>query len=82
MIFRSDRGETGYRILYLKSKTRPHQANLKDDYDKIQQMALSQKQTDIITKWLRDRISKSYVFVAPEFKNCTVIKKWINSEQQ
>jgi len=82
MVFRTKQGETGFRIIYLKSKTRPHQANLHDDYDRIQQFALSQKQVDAVSKWLSDRITKSYVFVAPEYKNCRVIKKWINNEQQ
>jgi len=82
MVFRTRQGETAFRLIYLKSKTRPHQANLHDDYDRIQQFALSQKQVDAINKWLDDRIAKSYVFIAPEFKNCRVIKKWINSEQQ
>ena len=82
MLFHNDKGETGFRIIYLKSKSKPHQANLKDDYDKIQEMALAKKQTDTINKWLHDRIAKSYVFVAPEYRNCKVIEKWINNEQQ
>ncbi|MEO6169298.1 MAG: peptidylprolyl isomerase [Chitinophagales bacterium] len=82
MIFRNDRGETGFRMLYMKSKIKPHQANLKDDYNRIQDMALGQKQVDTINKWLQDRISKSYVFVAPEFHDCKVIKKWINNNEQ
>ncbi|MBK9731461.1 MAG: peptidylprolyl isomerase [Chitinophagaceae bacterium] len=82
MLFRNERGETGYRMLFMKSKTKPHQANMKDDYNRIQDMALGQKQVDTINKWLQDRISKSYVFVAPEFHDCKVIKKWINNNQQ
>ncbi|MBA2407098.1 MAG: peptidylprolyl isomerase [Chitinophagales bacterium] len=81
-LFQNERGESGYRMLFLKSKTQPHQANLKDDYNKIQDIALSQKQTDVINKWLRDRIAKSYVYVAPEFRNCKVIEKWNIKEQQ
>lgn len=82
MIFRTKEGEIGFRMIYLKSKTQPHQANLKDDYDRIQQFALTRKQVDAINKWLDDRITKSYVFIAPEYQNCTIIKKWINKEQQ
>jgi peptidyl-prolyl cis-trans isomerase SurA len=82
IIFRNEKGETGYRILYLKAKTRPHQANLKDDYDKIQEIALTKKQGDAVTQWLRTRIAKSYVYVSPEYRNCKVISKWISNEQQ
>lgn len=82
MIFRTKQGETGFRMIYLKSKTRPHQANLHDDYDRIQQFATTQKQVDVITSWINEKIGKSYVFVANEYTNCTVIKKWISKEQQ
>lgn len=82
MLFRNDRGETGFRIIYMKSKIKPHQANLKDDYNRIQDMALGQKQIDTINKWLEDRISKSFVFVSPEYHDCKSIKKWINNNEQ
>jgi len=82
MVFRNKRNETGFRIIYLKSRTRPHQANLKDDYDRMQQYALTQKQLETINKWLSDRIAISYIFIAPEYRTCKVITKWINSEQQ
>ncbi len=81
IVFRTKRDETGFRIIYLKSRTKPHQANLKDDYDKIQQMALQEKQLVAITNWINERIEKSYIFVAPEYQDCRVINKWINKEQ-
>jgi len=80
--FHTKQGQAGFRIVYLKSRTKPHQANLTDDYDRIQQMALTQKQVDTVNKWLRERIAKSYIFVAPEYKNCKVIEKWISNQQQ
>ena len=33
---KTDEGKQGYRILYLKSRSEPHLANIKDDYDYIQ----------------------------------------------
>ena len=69
-------------MIYLKSRTKPHQANLTDDYDRIQQLALVQKQVEAINKWLRDRIVKSYVFIAPEYRNCKVMQKWMINQQQ
>ena len=80
--YRTRQGSPGFRIVYLKSRTKPHQANLNDDYDRIQQLALSQKQLEAVNKWLRDRISKSYVFVAPEYRNCKAMQKWMINQQQ
>lgn len=80
--YRTRQGQSGFRMVYLKSRTKPHQANLTDDYDRIQQLALVQKQVDAINKWLRDRIVKSYVFIAPEYRNCKVLQKWMINQQQ
>ena len=41
--YRTDDGKEAMRILYLKSNTPPHQANLLDDYQKISQAAIAQK---------------------------------------
>jgi peptidyl-prolyl cis-trans isomerase SurA len=80
--YRTRQGQAGFRIVYLKSRTKPHMANLNDDYDRIQQLALVQKQIDAVNKWLKDRIAKSYVFVAPEYRNCKVLQKWMINQQQ
>ena len=79
--FRDDRGDLGFKIIYLRSKTPPHQANLHDDYDKIEGDALAQKQADVINKWLRDRISKTYVYIAPDYANCKELAIWNKAQQ-
>lgn len=81
LAFRTRQGTAGFRIIYLKSRTPPHQANLNDDYDRIQQYALVRKQAEAVNKWIKDRISRSYVFIAPEYKNCKVLEKWSSKSQ-
>jgi peptidyl-prolyl cis-trans isomerase SurA len=80
--FRTRQGTSGFRLVYLKSRTPPHQANLQDDYSRMQEMALTKKQFETIDRWLRDRIARSYVFIAPEYRSCKVLQKWINNSQQ
>lgn len=41
--FQTLEGKDAYRILYVKDRTEPHKANLKQDYDKIQEWALEKK---------------------------------------
>lgn len=41
--FQTQEGKDAYRILYVKDRTEPHKANLKQDYDKIQEWALEKK---------------------------------------
>jgi peptidyl-prolyl cis-trans isomerase SurA len=72
-------GDKLVRILYLKGRTEPHKANLKDDYGKIQQVAFSEKQNTYLMTWLQDHISSFYVMIDKEYQDCANIKKWINA---
>jgi peptidyl-prolyl cis-trans isomerase SurA len=65
-----------YRLLYLKSKTLPHKANLKDDYARIQQWALQDKQMKAINKWIDEKASGTYVRVVDEYQSCAFIHTW------
>lgn len=71
-------GKQAYRILYLKTRTLPHKANLVDDYQSIQNAAMSKKQQEAIQNWIKKKSVDTYVHLADDFKNCTFDNKWIN----
>lgn len=71
-------GKQAYRILYLKTRTLPHKANLVDDYQSIQNAAMSKKQQEAIQTWIKKKSADTYVHLADDFKNCTFNNKWIN----
>jgi peptidyl-prolyl cis-trans isomerase SurA len=71
-------GKQAYRILYLKTKTQPHKANLVDDYQAIQAAALAKKQQVAIRAWIKKKISSNYVRISDGYKDCTFNNKWIN----
>lgn len=73
---RTEGGRQAYRILYLKSRTEPHLANLKDDYDKIQEMALLNKQSETLQKWVERRIENTYINIIDNYLGCDFINKW------
>lgn len=52
-----------YRIFYLKNRISPHKANLKDDYQKMQQMAQMRKQNKNIQDWMSKKIKSTYIRV-------------------
>jgi peptidyl-prolyl cis-trans isomerase SurA len=66
------------RILYMKNRTDPHVLNLKDDYAKIQQGALSKKQSEYLNKWVAERVNSYYVRIDPEYQDCPELKGWSN----
>lgn len=65
-----------YRLLYLKRKTAPHKANLKDDYTLIRDWAMQQKREEIINKWIANNSQKAYIKVIDDFKDCDFMFDW------
>jgi peptidyl-prolyl cis-trans isomerase SurA len=71
-------GKDAYRVLYLQSRTEPHQANLKQDYDKMQEWALQDKKQKEIGKWIAGKSKEIYVKINDDFKDCDFINQWNN----
>lgn len=69
-------GKESYNLYYLKSRTEPHVANMKDDYQRIQQAALAQKKNQIIEKWINDKASQTYVRIDEAYQDCPFTHRW------
>lgn len=74
-------GEETYSIIYLKSRTEPHVANLKDDYQRIQNAATMEKQAKNINNWMREKLEDTYVKINPDFQDCIFEHNWTKSAQ-
>ena len=70
-------GERAYRLVYLKSRTSPHKANLQQDYSKIKAACKEQKTNQIVSDWVYDKISSTFIEVDPIYQNCEVLEKWL-----
>ncbi len=75
-------GDKLVRILYLRSRTEPHKANLKDDYHKIMQVAFSEKQNNFLVGWLEDHMSSFYLMVDKDYSDCPSIQKWLRAAEK
>jgi peptidyl-prolyl cis-trans isomerase SurA len=51
----------GFRIIRLKNRIDPHKANLKEDYQRIAQMATADKRKKTIAEWIRQRSKITYI---------------------
>ena len=72
------RNKKGVRIVYLKSRSEPHRMNMKDDYNKIAQLALEEKKAKVMDKWLATKLPTYYVMVADDYSaECSNIQKYI-----
>jgi peptidyl-prolyl cis-trans isomerase SurA len=66
-----------YRLLMLQSKTAPHKANLKQDYNKIQLATLEQKKNIYIIKWVTEKAKDTYINISPLYDTCPNLDKWV-----
>ncbi|MGB3463758.1 MAG: peptidylprolyl isomerase [Cyclobacteriaceae bacterium] len=63
-------GSKSYRLLYYVSKTPPHQANLRDDYQKIADAALSEKKNRTLNNWFSDAQKGIFIEVDKDYDKC------------
>ena len=71
----------GVRIIYLKSRSEPHRMNMRDDYDKISQLALEEKKSKVLDKWMKERIPTYYIMVDNDVAaSCTSLQKFVVPE--
>jgi peptidyl-prolyl cis-trans isomerase SurA len=56
-----------YRVVQLNKKTDSHRANLKDDYDRIQTVALQELKAQATKEWISDKIAKTYIKIQANY---------------
>ncbi len=71
-------GKQVYHAVYVKSRTEPHRANLKEDYQRIQDEALAQKKEKVIRAWVKKKVATTYVRVSDKYKYCNFDNPWVN----
>ncbi len=72
---RTPTGEKYYRIVNLVSRSKPHKADIKTDYNRIQMAALEQKKAGFTEKWMLEKLKSTYLDVAPRYVNCPSIQQ-------
>jgi len=78
-LFTDQTGKKSYKILYLKSVTDAHKANLKQDFPKIKEVALSDKINRTVSEWFEKRRKETFIKVDPEYQGCPALKGWANT---
>ncbi len=70
--YRTSDGKAAVRIVYYKSKVGPHEANLRDDYQKIQAAALNEKKNRIVNRWFSEAVREVFIDIDPDYDNCNI----------
>ncbi len=80
--FKTEDGKDAYRLLYLEKKIPPHKANLKQDYPKIEQWALQEKQRKAIDNWIDEKAQQTYIRIRPEYLRCHFRHTWLPDQKK
>ncbi len=76
--FKLPDGSRYFRLIQLQSRSKPHKANLRQDYNKIQTAALEQKKASYTEKWVLDRLRSTFLSVDPLYQTCPGIQDMLN----
>ncbi|MBL4716581.1 MAG: peptidylprolyl isomerase [Bacteroidetes bacterium] len=76
--FKTKDGKDAYRLIFYKSKSSPHRANLKEDYQTIQAAALSAKKDIEFKIWFDKKKVSTFIQVDEVYHNCEIIQNWIH----
>jgi peptidyl-prolyl cis-trans isomerase SurA len=71
-----DDGKKRYKILYLKSATPAHKANLAQDYPKLKEFATNDKINRTVSEWFQKKRKETFIKIDPEYQSCPTLKGW------
>ncbi len=72
--YRMKDGKEAVRILYYKKRTRPHQASIKEDYQKIQLAALNEKKQKALDEWFDSAKNEVFIQIDDDYKYCQILE--------
>ena len=67
-------GKKAYRLIQLNSTSKPHKANLKEDFDKISNFAKESKKNEYFLNWLKTKRTETYIYTDPLFSYCKTVE--------
>ena len=75
---KDEMGNNVFRIIKLNKQTEPHVANLRNDYNFLQELALANKRVGIYQDWIKEKMGLTYVKISDKFKTCNFRNKgWL-----
>ncbi|WP_029037741.1 peptidylprolyl isomerase [Salinimicrobium xinjiangense] len=76
----TDQDNTGrpfYKIITVTNRYPEHKADYAQDYNKIKELALRDKQLEAIEKWQKEKIKETYVKVNGNYRDCDYSSDWL-----
>ncbi|MFP2994998.1 peptidylprolyl isomerase [Spongiivirga sp. MCCC 1A20706] len=77
LIDESQPGQKKFKILKITNRIEAHEADYSRDYIKIKELALKQKQLNVVRKWMREKIEDTYINVSNDYSGCNFANNWL-----
>ena len=66
-----------YKILLISNRFDEHKADYSIDYSKIKELALKEKQINIIQNWMEEKIEETYININKDSRKCMFVNNWL-----
>jgi peptidyl-prolyl cis-trans isomerase SurA len=76
--YEKEDGTKAWRVIRLDTRSTPHKANLRDDYQLIQMMAEQDAEEVVMEAWIKDNVTQTYIKVKPELNTSAFRYDWLN----
>ncbi|WP_418262254.1 peptidylprolyl isomerase [Flavobacterium faecale] len=70
-------GKKKYKIITVTNRINEHVADYAQDYIKIKDLALKEKQIKAIGKWFDEKIKETYIKILGEYRDCDFTNNWL-----
>lgn len=75
---RDEENKDVYKLMKLQERTKPHRANLEQDYATIKEMLIAHKKREKVENWTKEKRAATYIHVDDAFMDCEFLKKgWL-----
>lgn len=76
-ILENERGNKFYKIVTINNKLPEHKADYANDYLKIKELALRDKQIKAISKWMEEKIQETFIKIDQQYQACDFTNNWL-----
>ena len=66
-----------YKILKVSNRFDEHTADFSIDYIKIKELALKKKKLDAVQKWMKEKITSTYININRDYRSCETKYNWL-----
>ena len=79
LLEQDERGIKKYKIIKVSNRFDEHIADYSQDYIKIKELALREKQLKKIQEWMTEKIEETYININQDNQDCNFTNKWVKN---